>query len=159
MPIINNSISDFIIAMLSSGKNAKRFREIMNRLEKERYKNQSSRMAIYRLKNNGYIKKKEDLIILTKKGIKKSLRNDLFSYIVSPFNKNSRKNTIISFDIPGPQRKTRDWLRSQLKIFGYEMMQQSLWLGPGPLPEEFLCRLKKIKIKDCIKIFKTSNNY
>jgi DNA-binding transcriptional regulator PaaX len=159
MSIINNSISDFIIAMLSSGKNIKRFRVVMNRLEAERYKSQSSRMAISRLENSGYIKRKEDFIILTKKGRKKYLQSYLFSYIESPFNKNSHKDFIISFDIPGPQRKIRDWLRNQLKIFGYKMIQQSLWQGPGPLPKEFLDRLKKLGVKDNIKIFKTNGNY
>lgn len=37
------------------------------------------------------------------------------------------------------------------------MLQQSLWIGPGPLPEEFIKRLKDLKIKDCIKIFKINN--
>jgi hypothetical protein len=33
------------------------------------------------------------------------------------------------------------------------MLQQSLWLGPGPLPQEFLKRLNELGIRENIKIF------
>ena len=48
----------------------------------------------------------------------------------------------------------RRWLRNQIKIFGYKMLQQSLWLGPGPLPPAFLKRLEDLKIRKNVKTFK-----
>jgi CRISPR-associated endonuclease Cas2 len=79
-------------------------------------------------------------------------RNILFSYFLSPFNKNQQPNTIISFDIPEINRAKRNWLRNQIKIFGYTMLQQSLWIGPGPLPPDFLKRLNELGIRKNIKI-------
>ena len=77
------------------------------------------------------------------------------AYITSPFNSKSQKNTIVSFDISEGDRKTRNWVRNQLKIFNYEMLQQSLWFGPGPLPREFLTRLTDLRIRKNVKIFNT----
>ena len=39
------------------------------------------------------------------------------------------------------------------------MIQRSVWVGPSPLPEEFLNYLKQIKLIDCIKTFKLAYNY
>jgi hypothetical protein len=33
------------------------------------------------------------------------------------------------------------------------MLQQSLWIGPGPLPSEFLERVNELKIRENIKLF------
>ena len=57
-------------------------------------------------------------------------------------------------DIPEKDRFMRHWLRNKIKIFGYKMLQQSLWIGPGPLPSSFLKRLEDLDIKKNIKIFK-----
>jgi len=79
---------------------------------------------------------------------------------MSTFPENSPHSMIISFDIPEKDRTMRRWLRNQIKIFGYKMLQQSLWIGPGPLPSSFLERLENLKIRKNIKTFKItkSNN-
>src|SRR3989344_3311600 len=41
-----------------------------------------------------------------------------------------------------------------LSRFGYKMLQQSLWIGPGPLPARFLKCLEELKIRKNIKTFK-----
>ena len=64
---------------------------------------------------------------------------------------------MVLFDIPEKKRKTRNWLRSQLKLWNFEMLQQSVWLGKGPLPKEFSARLKLLKISECVKILKVQN--
>lgn len=148
------SIGDLLIAILLSGKNSCRFRQIMRERELQHYKEGNIRVTLSRLKRNGYLKNSSSgEWSLTSEGRLYANRNALYSYIPSPFNKNSKHGTIISFDIPGPQRAVRDWLRNQIKIFGYTMLQQSLWLGPGPLPKEFLKRLGDLKIRENIKIF------
>jgi CRISPR-associated endonuclease Cas2 len=78
---------------------------------------------------------------------------------VSPFNKDSPKNLIVMYDIPHLQKKERDWFRRQLVNFGYIMIQKSVWVGPSPLPKDFLDYLKKIKIKDNLKTFKLAKSY
>ena len=91
---------------------------------------------------------------MSKEGIRRLKETHLLSYISSPFKKDSATSMIVSFDIPEVDRKIRYWLRNQLKIFGYKMLQQSLWLGPSPLPLSFLKRLEDLNIRKNVKTFK-----
>lgn len=77
----------------------------------------------------------------------------------SPFLKDSPKNLIVMYDIPHVQKKERDWFRRHLIRFGYLMIQKSVWVGPSPLPEEFLNYLKEIKILNNFKTFKLAKPY
>lgn len=154
-----DSLVDYLVAMLASGKNIKRYHEIIRKREISRYKKESISVALSRLNKKGYIKKAKNGWSLTPSGKVYYDKSTLLSYMESPFNKNSEIKIIVSFDIPGPQRRMRDWLRNQLKIFGYKMIQQSLWVGPGPLPKEFLKRLKELKIHESIKVFALSKEY
>ncbi|MBI2631080.1 CRISPR-associated endonuclease Cas2 [Candidatus Nomurabacteria bacterium] len=77
----------------------------------------------------------------------------------SPFSKTSPKNLIVMYDIPNNLKKERDWFRRQLIKFGYIMIQKSVWVGPSPLPKEFLEYLKDIKIEDKFKTFKLAKSY
>ncbi len=150
---MSNSIGDFLIAMLLSGKSMKNFHAIIKEREMKRYNKGSIRVALGRLHKNGYLDKSPDGWTITKKGRMYSERKFLLNYLPSPFKVKSPSNTIISFDIPGTKRTLRDWLRNQIKIYGYKMIHQSLWLGPGPLPQEFLRKLVQLKIRENIKIF------
>ena len=87
---------------------------------------------------------------------KKSFYNTTF---ISPFNDNSSKNLIVMYDIPHLQKKERDWFRRQLIKFNYVMIQKSVWVGPSPLPNDFLDYLKDIKIGDKFKTFKLAKSY
>lgn len=87
---------------------------------------------------------------------KKSFYNITFT---SPFNDNSSKNLIVMYDIPHLQKKERDWFRRQLIKFNYVMIQKSVWVGPSPLPKDFLDYLKEIKIGDKFKTFKLAKSY
>ncbi|PIP68778.1 CRISPR-associated endonuclease Cas2 [Candidatus Nomurabacteria bacterium CG_4_9_14_0_2_um_filter_32_10] len=78
---------------------------------------------------------------------------------ISPFNKDSSKNLIVMYDIPSDKKKERDWFRRQLIKFGYIMIQKSVWVGPSPLPKDFLDYLKEIKIGDNCKTFKLAKSY
>ncbi len=78
---------------------------------------------------------------------------------VSSFKKDVPKNLIIMYDIPDEQKKERDWLRRHLIKFGYIMIQRSVWVGPSPLPKDFLKYLKEIKIGDNLKTFKLAKPY
>ena len=77
----------------------------------------------------------------------------------SPFQKDSIKNLIIMYDIPSGQKKERDWFRRHLIKFGYAMIQKSVWVGPSPLPKDFVNYLREIKIGDDFKTFKLAKPY
>ncbi len=151
------SVSDIIIAMLSSGRSSRRFKAILSERKLKRYKKESVSIALSRLRSKGYIEKSSSGWLLTEKGkkYKGSIRKENFmDYIESPFEKSAQINTIVAFDIPENDRRVRNWLRNQIKIFGYKMLQQSLWIGPGPLPTYFIKRLEDLKIKKYVKTFK-----
>lgn len=89
----------------------------------------------------------------------KRKRNFYNNTFYSPFKNNSPKNLIVMYDIPSDKKKERDWFRRHLVKFGYIMIQKSVWVGPSPLPKDFLSYLKEINIKDNLKTFKLEKSY
>ena len=148
------SIGDLLIATLCCARNTRRFHSIIREREFNRYNQESVRVALSKLHTKGYVNNSASGWSITKKGKNYSQDVRPLGYIVSPFAENSQPSMIISFDIPEKDRRIRHWLRTQLKIFGYKMLQQSLWLGPSPLPPSFLKRLEDLKIRKNVKTFK-----
>ena len=72
---------------------------------------------------------------------------------------NEPKNLLLIYDIPESRKKERDWFRRQLKNFDYIMIQRSIWVGPSPLPKEFLNYVKSIGLQDHLKTFKLAKVY
>ena len=93
--------------------------------------------------------------------VKKKNRKRNFYHIsfFSRFPENAPKNLLLIYDIPEAKKKERDWFRRHLIKFGYIMIQKSVWVGPSPLPKEFLGYLKEIKIGDNFKTFKLAKGY
>ena len=99
--------------------------------------------------------------ISKKDKIKKHNRKRSFYHISfsSSFKKDAPKNLLLIYDIPEGRKKERDWFRRQLVKFEYIMIQKSAWIGPSPLPKDFLMYLKEIKIGDNFKTFKLAKPY
>jgi len=91
-----------------------------------------------------------------KQGRKKAFYHSTF---ISPFKKDAPKNLIVMYDIPHNLKKERDWFRRQLINFGYIMIQKSVWVGPSPLPKDFLDYVKEIKIRDNFRTFKLAKSF
>ena len=100
--------------------------------------------------------KKDKTVRIKKKNRKRSFYHTAF---YSPFNKESPKNLILMYDVIEEKKKERDWFRRQLKNFGYIMIQRSVWVGPSPLPKEFLSYVKDIGLKDHLKTFRLAKFY
>lgn len=108
----------------------------------------------------GLVEKSDERLILTLKGqeyIKKKI--DSLKQFNFNFDKNAPKNLIVMFDIPEVKKAKREWLRWHLKKFNYSMIQKSVWVGPSPLPKEFLDYINIIKIKEGFKTFKLAKGY
>ena len=88
----------------------------------------------------------------------KDKRNYLASFLNS-FPKNSPKDSIVMYDIPEESKKNRDWFRRQLKAFDYIMIQRSVWVGPSPLPKEFIAYLKSLGLNSKFRILKLAKPY
>ena len=67
--------------------------------------------------------------------------------------KSQKADTVVTFDIPEKQRMKRAYVRSELVACGFRMLQQSVWIGPGPLPKEFIAGLKDMELLSCVHIF------
>ncbi|MEX2014063.1 MAG: CRISPR-associated endonuclease Cas2 [Parcubacteria group bacterium] len=93
--------------------------------------------------------------------IKKDGRKRTFYHInfKSEYGRNSPKNLIVMYDIPHEKKKERDWFRRQLKNFHYIMIQKSVWVGPSPLPKDFVEYVKLVGLKDKLKTFKLDSSY
>lgn len=150
------SLINILLAAIESGHSTKRFYQILNKRSEGNYTDQSIRVTLSRLKKAGYISKNNKDWLLTKKGTAYRKQALLYSYIPSPFSPSVKNKLIISFDVPESRRIDRNWLRNQIRIFGYTMLQQSLWIGPGPLPKEFKERLSTLKLDALVKIFSLS---
>ena len=79
-----------------------------------------------------------------------------FEYV---FKRAAPKDLIVMYDIPSDKRKERDWFRRHLQKFGYIMVQKSVWIGPSPLPKDFLDYVKSIGLSKQLKTFKLATPY
>ncbi len=112
------------------------------------------------IRKTGFVKNSNIGLQITSKGqayIKK--KQDSLKQFDNKFKKNVPRNLIVMFDIPETKKAHREWLRWHLKKFNYLMIQKSVWVGPSPLPQEFLLYIKKIGIKDELKTFKLARGY
>lgn len=124
------------------------------------YKKESVRNTFYNLKKDGYIEKSGGYFVINKNGkefLNKKAKKQLKNF--KPIENNSPKNLLLLYDIPEDKKQERDWFRRTLVKFGFIMIQRSVWVGPSPLPKEFLDYTKEIKIKDTIRTFKLERGY
>jgi len=124
------------------------------------YSKRSFSNAISKMKNRELVEYEGDFFKITPRGreyIKR--RQDRLNIFAGSFKKESPKNLIVMFDIPEDKKAEREWFRFHLKKFNYGMIQKSVWVGPSPLPKDFLDYLEEIKLKECIKTFKLAKPY
>ena len=81
-------------------------------------------------------------------------RNFVFNFPIT-----SPKDLIVMYDIPSDKRKERDWFRRHLQKFDYTMIQESVWVGPSPLPKDFLDYVKSIGLLNKIRTLKLAKPY
>ncbi len=150
------TFSDFIIAMLLSCSSTKIMYRIMRERVKKRNQFQNSNFSqeIKRLQRRGLVQVSGNEIIFSPDALKRH-RNKKISFIAEEPKK--ERKIIMIFDIPETNRRTRDWLRTQIKLWGFKMIQKSVWLGTGPLPAQFNKQIKYLGIEEHIKIFNVQN--
>ncbi len=81
-----------------------------------------------------------------------------YNSFYSSFKKDSQKDQLVIYDIPQDKKRERDWFRRQLIRFDYTMVQKSIWIGPSPLPLNFLEYVRSIGLKNKFKIFKLAKS-
>lgn len=96
--------------------------------------------------------------------VRKVLQNNRVRKVYSPsfssnFRKDSPRNLIVIYDVPQEKKKERDWFRRHLKKFDFVMIQKSVWVGPSPLPKDFLEYVKSIGLRKQLETFKLAKPY
>lgn len=151
------SISEDILRMLTEPKfrhnglwvNAVGFPVFSN------YKKKTINNSISYLKSKKYVTIEADHIKISSSGKQYLVRRQaMLRVFKSPFSRNAPKNLLVLFDIPEKRKSEREWFRRQLLEFGYQMVQKSVWVGPSPLPKEFVAYVKKIGLKEGVKTFR-----
>jgi len=124
------------------------------------YKKRSIRNTFYSLNKDGYVEKVGGHYVISKIGkdfLSKNTKQHLKNF--ESIENSGPKNLLLLYDIPEDKRSERNWFRRTLVKFGFIMIQRSVWVGPSPLPKEFLEYVKHIKLKDSIKTFKLERGY
>jgi DNA-binding transcriptional regulator PaaX len=123
-------------------------------------KKQSIRNGFSRLYTEGFINKKNGNFVINKNGKEflEKKKHRQFKFFETIEN-TAPKNLLLLYDIPENKKSERDWFRKTLIRFSFVMIQRSVWVGPSPLPKEFLDYIKSIGLKDSIKTFKLEKGY
>jgi len=93
------------------------------------------------------------------KKIIKPIKRIFHNTFISNLDENAPKNLIVMYDIPHELKKERDWFRRHLKKFNYVMIQKSVWVGPSPLPKDFLEYVTSIGLRKKLKTLKLAKSY
>lgn len=109
----------------------------------------SLKSILYRLKQKGLVKQDNKIWKITILG-KKYLSSDFPFFKKIPI-KNTRHKILVIFDIPEEIKRKRDWLRESLISLNFKMIQKSVWLGPAPLPKDFVGVLSELNLLKFIK--------
>lgn len=67
--------------------------------------------------------------------------------------KNPQEKIVIVFDVPEKRRHERTLLRFELLALEFRRLQQSVWIGCGPLPADFIEYLKDHDLLSCVHVF------
>lgn len=82
-----------------------------------------------------------------------------YKHFIHNFTPTTSKDLIVICDFPFSRRSERDWFRYQLKGLNYSRIQKSVWVGPSPLPKDFLVYVKSIGLLGRLKILKLAEPY
>jgi len=119
-------------------KEIHRFYSLLSKLKKQG--------LIYKSKNNKWA--------ITKKGRTKLALLQKQAIYQKKYEIQLKKElVIVIFDIPEKDRRKRNWIRKTLQELDFKILQRSVWLGRGGLPDEFIKDLRKLELKPHVHIF------
>jgi phenylacetic acid degradation operon negative regulatory protein len=161
-------ISDLLSMMLTPYSPSIRYKEklakeirktLFHYIGEREYTKKGLRDAIYSLKKDGLISRASTgEISITTEGRKflSKVKKEILpigKYVNSKEILPDKSLKIIIFDIPEKERRKRDWLRSVIKNLGFRQLQQSVWAGNNPIPEDFIEDLNEFNLLQFVEIF------
>jgi DNA-binding transcriptional regulator PaaX len=144
------SIMDHLIAFLTSSRSTTIYRRNLYKRFGENHTGANEtqlRRYLYRLKKKGIVRLEGDAIYVSRKKLER-----LEGTKRKRIKPKGTNQLIIFYDIPESMRSERRILRDQLKLWGYKFVQQSVWIGPGPLPDIFIEELKERHIYEYLHV-------
>ena len=117
------------------------------------------RTTLSRLKKRGLVKNRKRFWEITDRGrkyVKAKLSDPFRSRGPYPVLNVENRNMIIAFDIPEHRRKAREWLRDELRLLGFGLLQKSVWFGPSPLPKKFIVALNELNLIQPLNFFRAT---
>ena len=124
------------------------FGDFQKHKKKSKFKEATIRQSLRRLEKYGFVERRDSKYLITSQG-KKFLETLLHKKEEQnrPWDKKYR---VVIFDVPEKLRKNRNWLRAELYNLGYKKLQQSVFIGKKPLPEDIIEGIKQNKIGKCV---------
>jgi DNA-binding transcriptional regulator PaaX len=125
------------------------------------YKYQTLANSFCSLKTKGFVKESNGIFYITNKGeaFLEKKKKILLKKFLTEKKDTDPKDLLVLYDIPEDKKYKRDWFRRELINFHFVMIQKSVWVGPSPLPKEFLDYVKELGIKNNFKTFKLDRGY
>ena len=124
--------------------------------EKHLVRISSLRPTLSRLKKKGLVENKNSSWLISMAGIKYLEKVKHQSVKGYPKASTTGKKVLVFFDVPEPKKADRNWLRKALIGLDFKLIQKSVWLGPAPLPSEFIKDLKFKDLLRCIHFFEVT---
>lgn len=150
VPYYEPTISDEILSfLLSAGSMRRQKRILWDIIQEKRGAMARGRYdsAVQRLKKKGYIASDGSYYVLTKPS--RAREDLLFTFLDEKVI--GSDTYIVIFDIPEKKRKVRDWIRGQLSLWDYTMLQKSVWIGKGEFPASWKKRAEAFGVRKNIK--------
>ncbi len=153
---------DILTILLSYSAGYRRMRESLSgappyRRQKARpTKGHTLYLTLARLKKRGLVTKEGILWKITAKGrsyLREKSKFALPPHCAKTISARPQRNMIIAFDIPEKYRRRRDWLRAELSLLGFSILQKSVWFGPARLPKDFISALNMLHLLTYVKFF------
>ena len=113
-------------------------------------------VTLSRMKKNGLLKISDKKWSITPEGkeLLEKRNKDTKSFFpkTKSATRDRNRQLIVVFDIPEKKKRYREWFRSELIGFGFDLIQKSVWFGP-PLPKEFIEYLDECHLLKHIRFF------
>ncbi len=114
---------------------------------------QRFRVALTRLSRDNLIERtSKGMWKLTARG---KVKSDVLRRVTSYCDRtrSGERDTLVIFDVPKQLGKKRFWLRAELVALDFSPLQRSVWIGDGPIPEEFVAFLRDTNLLPHVHIF------
>lgn len=111
---------------------------------KEKPKEKTIKQSLRRLQKEGFVEKRDSHFCLTKKG--KYIWDYAINRKKALKQKWDGKYRLVIFDIPEKKTPDRNWLRQELYVLEYKLLQKSVFVGKTPLPSDLIKSIKAKKL-------------